>query len=544
MYILLQHIRIGGKGMDKKQIINDGKTSLGIEFGSTRIKAVLIEEGGAVLASGSYEWENQYINGIWTYSMEDVFKGLQDCYKDLAADIKKNYDTEITKIGSIGFSAMMHGYLAFGKDGGLLTPFRTWRNTITEEAAKKLTEEFNYNIPQRWSIAHLYQAILNKEEHVKDIDFFTTLAGYVHYKLTGKKVIGVGDASGMFPIDIKTGNYDQKMIEKFDALVSQEGFSWKLQEILPEILTAGEMAGTLTEEGALLLDTSGKLEAGIPICPPEGDAGTGMTATNSVAVRTGNVSAGTSVFAMVVLEKELSKVYPEIDLVTTPDGALVAMVHCNNCTSDLNAWVNIFDQFAESIGAKVDKNTLFSVLYNKALEGDADCGGLISYNYFSGEPVTGFDEGAPLFVRKAEDKFNLANFMRTHLYSSLAALKAGLDLLFKEEKVEVDEMFGHGGLFKTKGVGQRIAAAAMNTSVSVMETAGEGGAWGIALLADYMKNKEEGESLQGYLNHKVFAGQAGSKMEPVKEDVEGFDRFMQRYMAGLDIEHAAVDAWK
>ena len=530
--------------MDKKQIINEGKTSLGIEFGSTRIKAALIEEGGAVLASGSYEWENQYINGIWTYSLEDVFKGLQDCYRDLAADVKKNYDTEITKIGSIGFSAMMHGYLAFGKDGGLLTPFRTWRNTITEEAAKKLTEEFNYNIPQRWSIAHLYQAVLNKEEHVGNIDFLTTLAGYVHYKLTGKKVIGVGDASGMFPIDIKTGNYDQKMIEKFDALVSQEGFSWKLKDILPEILTAGEIAGSLTEEGALLLDTSGKLKAGIPVCPPEGDAGTGMTATNSVAVRTGNVSAGTSVFAMVVLEKELSKVYPEVDLVTTPDGALVAMVHCNNCTSDLNAWVNIFDQFAESIGAKVDKNTLFSVLYNKALEGDADCGGLISYNYFSGEPVTGFDEGAPLFVRKAEDKFNLANFMRTHLYSSLAALKAGLDLLFKEEKVEVDEMFGHGGLFKTKGVGQRIAAAAMNTSVSVMETAGEGGAWGIALLADYMKNKEEGESLQGYLNHKVFAGQSGSKMEPVKEDVEGFDRFMQRYMAGLAIEHAAVDAWK
>ena len=544
MYILLQYIRIGGKGMDKKQIINDGKTSLGIEFGSTRIKAVLIEEGGAVLASGSYEWENQYINGIWTYSLEDVFKGLQECYRDLAADVKKNYDSEITKIGSIGFSAMMHGYLAFGKDGGLLTPFRTWRNTITEEAAKKLTEEFNYNIPQRWSIAHLYQAILNKEEHVGNIDFLTTLAGYVHYKLTGKKVIGVGDASGMFPIDIKTGNYDQKMIEKFDTLVSQEGFSWKLKDILPEILTAGEMAGTLTEEGALLLDTGGKLKAGIPVCPPEGDAGTGMTATNSVAVRTGNVSAGTSVFAMVVLEKELSKVYPEVDLVTTPDGALVAMVHCNNCTSDLNAWINIFDQFAESIGAKIDKNTLFSVLYNKALEGDTDCGGLISYNYFSGEPVTGFDEGAPLFVRKAEDKFNLANFMRTHLYSSLAALKAGLDLLFKEEKVEVDEMFGHGGLFKTKGVGQRIAAAAMNTSVSVMETAGEGGAWGIALLADYMKNKEEGESLQGYLNHKVFAGQSGSKMEPVKEDVEGFDRFMQRYMAGLAIEHAAVDAWK
>lgn len=530
--------------VDKKLLIEQGKTSLGIEFGSTRIKAVLIAEGGEPLASGSYEWENQLINGIWTYSLDDVWKGLQDCYQDLLADVKKQYDVEITQIGSIGFSAMMHGYLAFDKEDNLLVPFRTWRNTITEEAASKLTKEFNYNIPQRWSISHLYQAILNKEEHVKDVAFFTTLAGYVHWKLTGKKVLGVGDASGMFPIDIKTGNYDKTMVDKFDALISGEGFTWKLSDILPEVLTAGENAGTLTAEGAKLLDVSGKLCADIPVCPPEGDAGTGMTATNSVGIRTGNVSAGTSVFAMVVLEKELSKVYPEIDLVTTPDGALVGMVHCNNCTSDLNAWVNIFDQFAESIGAKVDKNTLFSVLYNKALEGDADCGGLISYNYFSGEPVTGFDEGAPLFVRKADDTFNLANFMRAHLYSSLAALKAGLDLMFKEEDVKVDKMFGHGGLFKTKGVGQRIAAAAMNSPVSVMETAGEGGAWGIALLADYMKNKGDSETLQEYLDNKVFAGQSGSSMEPVAEDVEGFDRFMKRYMAGLAIEHAAVDALK
>ena len=530
--------------VDKKLLIEQGKTSLGIEFGSTRIKAVLIAEGGEPLASGSYEWENQLVNGIWTYSLDDVWKGLQDCYQDLLADVKKQYDAEITQIGSIGFSAMMHGYLAFDKEDNLLVPFRTWRNTITEEAASKLTKEFNYNIPQRWSISHLYQAILNKEEHVKDVAFFTTLAGYVHWKLTGKKVLGVGDASGMFPIDIKTGNYDKTMVDKFDALISGEGFTWKLSDILPEVLTAGENAGTLTAEGAKLLDVSGKLCADIPVCPPEGDAGTGMTATNSVGIRTGNVSAGTSVFAMVVLEKELSKVYPEIDLVTTPDGALVGMVHCNNCTSDLNAWVNIFDQFAESIGAKVDKNTLFSVLYNKALEGDADCGGLISYNYFSGEPVTGFDEGAPLFVRKADDTFNLANFMRAHLYSSLAALKAGLDLMFKEEDVKVDKMFGHGGLFKTKGVGQRITAAAMNSPVSVMETAGEGGAWGIALLADYMKNKGDSETLQEYLDNKVFAGQSGSSMEPVAEDVEGFDRFMKRYMAGLAIEHAAVDALK
>ncbi len=528
--------------MNKKLLIEEGKTFLGIELGSTRIKAVLIDEAGFPLASGAYEWENQYVNGIWTYSLEDVWEGIKECYQDLLQDVKKKYDTVITRIGSMGVSAMMHGYLVFDKDDNLLVPFRTWRNTMTQEAASKLTEEFQYNIPQRWSIAHLYQAILKKEDHVKDVAFMTTLAGYVHYKLTGNKVIGVGDASGMFPIDISTGNYDESMVNKFDQLVSGEGFSWKLQNILPEILTAGEVAGTLTGEGASLLDVSGNLQAGLPLCPPEGDAGTGMAATNSVAKRTGNVSAGTSVFAMIVLEKELKKVYPEIDLVTTPDGALVGMVHCNNCTSDLNAWVGLFDEFAECIGAKIDKNQLFSVLYNKALEGDADCGGLISYNYFSGEPVTGFEEGAPLFVRKAEDNFHLANFMRMHLYSSLAALKAGLDLLLKEEDVKIDEMFGHGGFFKTKGVGQRIAAAAMNTPVSVMETAGEGGAWGIALLAAYMSCGEEKESLEDYLKNKIFNGQAGSKMEPDKKDVEGFEKFMTRYMKGLSIEHAAVDA--
>lgn len=528
--------------MDRKLLIDEGKTALGIELGSTRIKAVLVDEKGTPLASGSYEWENQYVNGIWTYSLEEVWKGMQGCYRDLVSDVKKQYDTTLTRIGSMGFSAMMHGYLAFDKQDQLLVPFRTWRNTTTEEAAALLTKEFNYNIPQRWSIAHLYQAILNKEEHVKEISFLTTLAGYVHFMLTGKRVLGVGDASGMFPIDINTGDYDHTMLDKFDALTGKEGFSWKLADILPRVMTAGEVAGTLTKQGAALLDVSGQLQAGIPVCPPEGDAGTGMVATNSVARRTGNVSAGTSVFAMIVLEKELAKVYPEIDLVTTPDGALVGMVHCNNCTSDLNAWVNLFDEFAQSIGSSVDRNRLFSVLYNKALEGDVDCGGLITYNYFSGEPVTGFDAGAPLFVRKAEDKFNLANFMRAHLYSSLAALKAGLDLLFREEKVEVDEMFGHGGLFRTKGVGQRIAAAAMNTSVSVMETAGEGGPWGMALLATYMQNRQDDETLEGYLKNKIFAGQSGSRMEPVKEDVAGFEKFMERYMAGLSIEHAAVEA--
>jgi len=528
--------------MDVKTVIAEGRSILGIEFGSTRIKAVLVDEKGTPLASGSHEWENQLVDGIWTYSLDAVWGGVQDCYRDLKENVKKEYGVNLTGFASMGFSAMMHGYLAFDAEDNLLVPFRTWRNTITAEAAEKLTKEFNYNIPQRWSISHLYQAILNKESHVKDVAFFTTLAGYVHWKLTGEKVLGVGDASGMFPIDIATGTYDATMIQKFDALTAGEGFGWKLSDILPKTLSAGEAAGTLTEEGAKLLDPTGELKAGAPLCPPEGDAGTGMTATNSVGVRTGNISAGTSVFAMVVLEKELSKVYPEIDLVTTPDGALVGMVHCNNCTSEMNAWVSVFDEFASLIGASVDKNTLFTSLYNKALEGDPDCGGLISYNYFSGEPVTGFAEGAPLFVRKADDKFTLANFMRMHLYSALAALKVGLDLMFKEEQVKVDEMLGHGGFFKTKGVGQSIAAAAIDAPVSVMETAGEGGAWGIAVLAAYLVGKKADESLQDYLNATIFADQKGSKLEADAADVAGFNAFMEKYKAGLAIEHAAVDA--
>ena len=530
--------------MDRKEMIMSGRTALGIEFGSTRIKAVLIGEDHSPIASGSYEWENQYENNIWTYSLDMVWKGLQDSYSELAADVEKQYGIALETVGSIGFSAMMHGYMAFNKDGELLAPFRTWRNTITGEAAEELTKIFRYNIPQRWSIAHLRQAILNKEEHVKDIDYLTTLAGYVHWKMTGKKVLGVGDASGMFPIDTDTKDYYARMLEQFDELTAEEKYPWKLKEILPKVLVAGEDAGTLTEEGARLLDVSGRLKAGIPVCPPEGDAGTGMAATNSVAVRTGNVSAGTSVFAMIVLEKELSKVYPEIDLVTTPDGSLVGMVHCNNCTSDLNAWVNIFKEFMVTMGMEVDMDKLFGTLYNKALEGDKDCGGLLSYCYFSGEPVTGFEEGRPLFVRDVDCKFNLANFMRTHLYSSLAALKIGSDILFKEEKVQADEIFGHGGLFKTKGVGQGILAAAMDAPVSVMETAGEGGAWGIAVLAAYMRNKKDGEDLAHYLNESVFAGNKGSKMEPAAEDVAGFDAFIQRYKAGFPVEKAAVESIK
>ena len=526
--------------MSAREFIESGKSILGIEFGSTRIKAVLIDEKGAVLASGGHGWENRFENGVWTYTLDDIWGGLQDCYQDLLKDVKEKYDTTITSLASIGFSAMMHGYLAFDKDGELLVPFRTWRNTITEEASVKLTEAFSYNIPQRWSISHLYQAILNKEEHVKDVDFFTTLAGYVHWKLSGEKVLGVGDASGMFPIDTTKGDYDQKMIAKFDEIVAGEGFSWKLSDILPKSLPAGADAGVLTKEGAKLLDVSGTLQAGAKMCPPEGDAGTGMVATNSVSVRTGNISAGTSVFAMVVLEKELSKVYPQIDLVTTPDGALVGMVHCNNCTSEINAWVNLFAEFAKASGNEMDMNTLFTMLYGKAMEGDPDCGGLLSYNYFSGEPVTGFDKGAITFVRSQESKFTLANVMRMHLYSALAALKSGMDLMIKEEGVKVDEMLGHGGYFKTKGVGQQIAADAINAPVSVMETAGEGGAWGIAVLAAYLILKENGETLPDYLNNKIFAGQKGSKLEPIPENVKGFEKFMEQYMKGLAMEKEAT----
>ncbi len=527
-------------GMEAKEVISSGQAVLGIEFGSTRIKAVLIDENHAVLASGSHEWENRLENNIWTYSLEDIWTGLTDCYRDMAEDVQKKYGVDVEKLAAIGFSGMMHGYMAFDEKGELLVPFRTWRNTITGEAAEKLTEVFDYHIPQRWSIAHLYQAILNGEEHVKDVRFFTTLAGYIHWKMTGEKVLGVGEASGMFPIDIETADFNQRMIGQFDELVADKGYPWKLGEIMPKVLRAGEAAGVLTEEGARLLDTSGKLQAGIPMCPPEGDAGTGMVATNSVARRTGNVSAGTSVFGMVVLEKELSKAYPEIDLVTTPAGDLVAMVHCNNCTSDLNAWVNLFKEFAEAFGVEVDMNKLFGTLYNKALEGDADCGGLLAYNYFAGEDITGFTEGRPLFARMPDSKFSLANFMRLHLYSSLSTLKIGMNILLKKEHVEMDQILGHGGLFKTKGVGQRILAAALDVPVAVMETAGEGGAWGIALLAQYMIKKGEGETLDQYLNEKVFAGMTGEKMDPVPEDVKGFDEFIRLYTAGLPIEAAAV----
>lgn len=526
--------------MDIKNVIKNGSTSLGIEFGSTRIKAVLTDADNNPIASGSHDWENRLENGIWTYSLDDIWSGLQDCYRDLARDVREQYGEELTNVGAMGFSAMMHGYMPFGKDGKLLTPFRTWRNSITGQAAEELSGLFNFNIPERWSIAHLYQAVLNGEEHVSEITYLTTLAGYVHYMLTGEFVLGVGEASGMFPIDSETGNYDRNMLERFSELDAVKKYPWKINDILPKVLTAGESAGVLTEDGAKLLDPTGKLQAGIPLCPPEGDAGTGMVATNSVTPRTGNVSAGTSVFAMIVLEKALKKAYPEIDIVTTPAGDNVAMVHVNNCTSDINAWVNIFREFAAEAGIEISTPKLYDLLYFKALEGDADCGGLLSYNYFSGENITHLTEGRPLFVRTPDSKFNLANMMRTHLYSALGTLKLGMDILAGED-VKIDKMFGHGGLFKTKDVGQRFMAAALNTPVSLMETAGEGGAWGIAILASYMKNKEDGETLTDFLNNKVFKEGSVYTLEPVKADVDGFNAFAKRYKRGLPIEQSAVE---
>ena len=466
--------------MDTKKQIEEGKVVLGIEFGSTRIKAVLIDGKHHPIASGSHEWENQLVDGVWTYSIDAIWNGLQDCYQDMKKDVQEKYGVKVTKLAAIGFSAMMHGYMAFDKDDKILVPFRTWRNAITEEASEKLTDLFRYNIPQRWSVAHLYQAILNGEEHVKDICFQTTLAGYIHWMLTGKKVLGVGDASGMFPIDIATGKFDAKMVSQFDEAIADKGYPWKLMDIFPEVLSAGEDAGTLTQEGAKLLDT---------------------------------------------------------------DGDLVAMVHCNNCTSDLNAWVNIFREFAESFGMDVDMNQLYGTLYKKAMEGDANGGNLLAYNYISGENITEMEEGRPLFVRTPNSKFNLANFMRVNLYSALASLKIGMDLLLKEEKVAVDKLLGHGGLFKTKGVGQQILADAVDTPISVMETAGEGGAWGIAVLAAYLIHNN-GKNLGDYLNEEVFAGQEGSELNPNQEGVKGFDEFIRIYKEGLPIERTAVNSMK
>lgn len=518
---------------DVKNTIASGKAVLGIEFGSTRIKAVLIDTDYNPIAQGSHTWENKLENGLWTYSEDDIWKGLQDCYSDLRRDVAEKYGVEIENLSAIGISAMMHGYLSFDASGKLLAPFRTWRNTNTGKAAAELSELFNFNVPLRWSISHLYQCILDGESHVKDIAFQTTLAGYIHWALTGEKVLGVGDASGMIPIDSNTGDYDAGMVDEFDSLIAPYGFCWKLRDIFPKVLGAGQKAGCLTAEGAAKLDVSGHLKAGIPFCPPEGDAGTGMVATNAVRPRTGNVSAGTSSFSMIVLEKALSKPYEVIDMVTTPDGSPVAMVHCNNCTSEINSWVGVFREFATLMGKTPDEGELYSRLFACAGEGDAGCGSILSYNFISGEPVVGLMEGRPLTVRPADRPLTLSNLMRSQIYASVAVLKIGNDILFDNEDIKVDRITGHGGLFKSGDVGQRVLAAALNSPISVMETAGEGGAWGIALLASYLVSGDAGESLPDYLDNKVFCGNSGSKVDPDPEEVAGFNEYIENYKANL-----------
>lgn len=515
-------------------------TVIGIEFGSTRIKAVMLDEEYKPVASGSYDWENKFEKGYWTYSREEIFKGIQDCYKKLKEDVQEKFGLTLTTTGAIGISGMMHGYLIFDKEGNQLEEFRTWRNTTTGESAEKLSKLFGFNIPQRWSVAHLYQAMLNGEKTVKAIDRITTLAGFIHFVLSGEHLMGIGEASGMFPIDSETKDYDEKMVGLFDGLAKEMGMPWKMRDIFPKVVNAGEYAGKLTKEGAAFLDPEGDLQSGILLAPCEGDAGTGMVATNSVRVRTGNVSAGTSDFAMLVTDKKLG-VHREIDMVTTPDGYPVAMVHCNNCTSDINAWVGLLNEFAEYFGFEIDKNELFTKLFQKALEGAADCGGLINYNYFSGEGVTDLDEGRPVFARMQNCDFSLANFMRVQLMSSLATLKIGLDILVGEEKVTVDKLYGHGGFFKTPVVGQKMLSAAINAPVSVMETAGEGGPYGMALLCAYMLHNE-GMDLADFLDNKVFYNAPSETVMADTADVEGFKKFLISYKKGLEIEKAAIKA--
>ena len=522
--------------------IRAGKTSLGIEFGSTRIKAVLVDDTYATIAAGDFGWASHLEDGLWSYSQEEIWTGLQTAYAKLAQDVESAYGEKLTRVGHIGFSAMMHGYLAFDKDGELLVPFRTWQNTNTSAAHEKLSELFQYNIPERWSIAHLYQCVLNNEEHIGKVDFITTLAGYVHWKLTGKKVLGVGDASGMFPIDPTTRTYETEFIDKFNALPEVATQPWKLADLLPEPLVAGTPAGELTEEGAKLLDPTGTLQPGITFAPPEGDAGTGMVATNSVRVRTGNVSAGTSIFAMVVLEHKLARLHPEVDLVTTPAGDLAGMSHANNFTSDLNAWVGLFGQFAAAIGQPVDAGTLYGTLFRSAIADDVDsnCGGLINYPFRSGEFLAGLPEGRPLFARGPEANMSLGNFMRAQLFSAFSPVKIGMDVMTKDEGVAVDSLVGHGGIFTTPKVAQKILAAAFNTPIKVMSTAAEGGAWGMAVLADYLFHADQ--PLDEFLDSRVFADAASTTEEPDSGDVEGFEEFFDRFRKGLPIEHAAIES--
>ena len=537
--------------MDQKALIEQGRTALGIEFGSTRIKAVLTGLSGEVLSVGFYDWENQLEDGIWTYSLEEIHKGLKGCYAMMRDSVRDKYGVTLTTVGAIGISAMMHGFMGFDREGKLLTRFRTWRNSNTQKAADDLTELFQFNIPLRWTISHLYQSVLDEEPWCERLSFVTTLDSYVTWILTGEKSTGIGDASGIFPVDSATLDYDADMMARFDALIAPKGYAWKTKELFPKVLTAGETAGYLTEAGAALLDDSGALKPGIPFAPSEGDAGTGMVATNSVAPRTGNVSAGTSTFAMLVLEKPLKHMYREIDMVTTPTGFPVAMSHANNGTSDLNAWVKLFGEFAALSGHPMDAGELYGLLYRNSLSGDADCGGLMSYGYYSGEGVVHLNEGRPLFARTPDASFTLANFMRSHLYASLGAVKLGLDILFKEEQVKVDRIMGHGGLFKTAGVGQRYLAAAVNAPVTVMETAGEGGPWGMALLAAYTLLKREAAdpasvpSLEEWLDTAIFSSQSGkTTIEPTAEEAAGFETFTERYRSALAAEKAAVESMR
>ena len=520
--------------------IRAGKTSLGIEFGSTRIKAVLIDDEYHTIAAGDYGWASHLEDGLWSYTQEEIWTGLQTAYAKMAGDVETAYGEKLTHVGHIGFSAMMHGYLAFDENGELLVPFRTWQNTNTSEAHEKLSELFQYNIPERWSIAHLYQSVLNKEEHVGKVAYFTTLAGYVHWKLTGRKVLGVGDASGMFPIDPTTHTYETAFIDKFDALPEVAAQPWKLEDLLPEPLVAGAPAGELTAEGARLLDPTGTLQPGITLAPPEGDAGTGMVATNSVRVRTGNVSAGTSIFAMVVLEHKLARLHPEVDLVTTPAGDLAGMSHANNFTSDLNAWVGLFGQFAAAIGQPVDAGTLYGTLFRSAIADDVDsnCGGLINYPFRSGEFLAGLSEGRPLFARGPEARMSLGNFMRAQLFGAFSPVKIGMDVMTKDEGVAVDSLVGHGGIFTTPKVAQKILAAAFDTPIKVMATAAEGGAWGMAVLADYLWHADQ--PLDEYLDSRVFSDAVSTTEEPDADDVAGFEEFFDRFRKGLPMEHAAI----
>ncbi len=524
----------------KTEIVN-GETSLGIEFGSTRIKAVLIDSHFKTIASHIYDWENQLLDGYWTYPLEEVIVGLQEVYEGIKQQVENRYKIKLTRIGSIGCSAMMQGYIALNKKGQLLVPFRTWRNTTTTEAAEELTKEFNFKIPQRWSIAHLYQAIINDEEHVKKIDYITTLSGYIHWRLTGHRSIGICDASGMFPIDQKAQTYDTELIHTFNQLVDRNNYPWKLEDILPNVCMAGEVAGKLSQEGALLIDPSGDLQPNIPMCPPEGDGGTGMVATNCVKTKTGNVSVGTSIFAMFVLDKSLSQVHAEIDIISTPDGNPVAMVLANNCSTEINAWIGLFREAFDTMGVQTDRNEIYSRLFNAALDADDDGGGLLSYGYYSGEPIAGFSEGRPLLVRSPKSHFNIANFMRSHLFSAFAVLRLGLDILRKEEQIAIDNILAHGGLFKTPVVGQKICAAALDVPVTVMSTAGEGGAWGMAVLASYVLKKETEESLSDYLTKKVFNNNEGLRMTPDLKLVNDFLTYLKRYIKGFAIEQAAID---